>query len=73
VTRKPGGEALPRHRRPARSEAGLVDLRDLAVQRKDEGEFKSALEQLRARHSAKPSLLRQLEKAVTSDKRRVEN
>jgi hypothetical protein len=46
----------------------LVDLRDLAVQRRREGEFNLALEQLRARHSAKPSFLRQLEKAVTSDK-----
>jgi len=45
----------------------LVDLRDLAVQRKGEGEFKSALEQLRTLHYSKPSFLRRLERAVTSD------
>ncbi len=46
----------------------LVDLRDLAVQRKGEAEFNSALEQLRALHYSKPSFLRRLERAVTSDK-----
>jgi predicted nucleic acid-binding Zn-ribbon protein len=45
----------------------LVDLRELAVQRRREGEFNSALERLRALHSSKPSFLRRLEKAVTND------
>ena len=45
----------------------LVDLRDLALQRGREGEFNLALEQLRTLHSAKPSFLRRLEKAMTSD------
>jgi hypothetical protein len=44
----------------------LVDLRELAVQRGREGEFNSALEQLRALHSSKPSFLRRLENAVTT-------
>jgi hypothetical protein len=46
----------------------LVDLRDLAVQRKGEAEFKSALEQLCTLHYSKKSFLRRLERAVTSDK-----
>ena len=50
----------------------LVDLRELAVQRGGEGEFNSALEQLRALHYSKQSFLRRLEKAVTSDKRNCE-
>ena len=41
----------------------LVDLRELAVQRDSEGEFNSALEQLRTLHSSKPSFLRRLKKA----------
>jgi hypothetical protein len=41
----------------------LVDLRDLAVQRKGEAEFKPALEQLRTLHCSKPSFLRRLAKA----------
>jgi hypothetical protein len=41
----------------------LADLRELAAQRGREGEFDSALEQLRALHSSKPSLLRRLEEA----------
>lgn len=41
----------------------LVDLRDLAAQRKGEGEFKLALEQLRALHYSKSSFLRRLAKA----------
>jgi hypothetical protein len=45
----------------------LADLRELAVQGRREGEFNSALAQLRTRHSSKPSFLRRLEKAVTSD------
>ena len=45
----------------------LVDLRDLAVQGGREGEFKSALEQLRTLHSSKPSFLRRLAKANLSD------
>ena len=50
----------------------LVDLRELAVQGGREGEFNSALGQLRALHSAKSSFLRRLEKAVASDKRNCE-
>jgi FtsZ-interacting cell division protein YlmF len=46
----------------------LVDLRDLALQGGREGEFNSALAQLRAVHSAKSSFLRRLEKAVASDR-----
>ena len=46
----------------------LVDLRDLALQGRREGEFNLALGQLRALHSAKSSFLRRLERAVTSDK-----
>jgi hypothetical protein len=45
----------------------LVDLRDLAAQRGREGEFNLAFEQLRVLHSSKPSFLRRLEKAMTSD------
>jgi hypothetical protein len=41
----------------------LADLRELAAQRGREGEFNSALEQLRTLHSSKPSLLRRLEEA----------
>jgi hypothetical protein len=41
----------------------LVDLRELAVPRRREGEFNSALAQLRALHSSKPSFLRRLAKA----------
>jgi len=41
----------------------LVDLRDLAVQGRREGEFKSALEQLRTLHCTKQSFLRRLAKA----------
>jgi hypothetical protein len=41
----------------------LVDLRELAGQGGREGEFNSALEQLRTLHSSKPSFLRRLEKA----------
>jgi hypothetical protein len=41
----------------------LVDLRDLAVQRGREGEFNSALEQLRTLHYSKASFLRRLAKA----------
>src|SRR5208337_4419439 len=44
----------------------LADLRDLAVQRKGEGEFNSALEQLRTLHYSKQSFLRRLARAVTS-------
>jgi FtsZ-interacting cell division protein YlmF len=43
----------------------LVDLRELAAQRGREGEFNSALEQLRALHSSKPSFLRRLAMATT--------
>jgi DNA polymerase III delta prime subunit len=43
----------------------LVDLRDLAAQRGRQGEFNSALEQLRTLHSSKPSFVSRLEKAVT--------
>jgi hypothetical protein len=46
----------------------LTDLRDLALQRRREAEFNLALEQLRARHTSKPSFLRRLEKVATSDK-----
>jgi hypothetical protein len=45
----------------------LVDLHDLAVQRRRQGEFNLALEQLRALHSSKPSFLSRLDKAVRSD------
>jgi predicted nucleic acid-binding Zn-ribbon protein len=41
----------------------LVDLRELAVQRRREGEFNSALEQLRTLHYSKQSFLRRLAKA----------
>jgi hypothetical protein len=41
----------------------LVDLRDLAIQNRRQGEFNLAFEQLRALHSSKPSFLRRLEKA----------
>jgi hypothetical protein len=46
----------------------LVDLRDLSLQGGREGEFDSALAQLRAAHSAKSSFLRRLEKAVARDR-----
>jgi hypothetical protein len=64
-------DELIQTKRPTNYDQGvklLVDLRDLAVQRRAEGEFKSALKQLRTLHSSKPSFLRRLEKAVTSDK-----
>jgi len=41
----------------------LVDLRDLAVQGRRQGEFNLAFEQLRALHTSKPSFLRRLEEA----------
>ena len=53
-------------KRPTNYDRGvklLLDLRDLAVQRKGEGEFKSALEQLRTLHYSKQSFLRRLAKA----------
>jgi hypothetical protein len=43
----------------------LVDLRDLAMQHGREGEFNSALAQLRTLHSSKPSFLRRVEKQVS--------
>ncbi len=42
----------------------LVDLRDLALQQRREGEFNLAFEQVRARHASKPSFLQRLHKVA---------
>ncbi len=44
----------------------LVDLRDLALEQKREGEFNLAFEQVRARHASKPSFLQRLHKVAKS-------
>jgi len=44
----------------------LVDLRDLALKQKREGEFNLAFEQVRARHASKPSFVQRLNKVANS-------
>ena len=47
-----------------RAVSHLVDLRDLAIRRRQEVNFDSALERLRVTHGAKPSFLRRLSDAA---------